>query len=733
MSTQQWLRPQLLTVFALLSTGAYASVTVPARPLIVNAYYGEAYYNNALSTTTLSQLIGAGATAHLTHLTYAFATWDNNTTPTNPCSAAPAMMTASDIQHLKAQNPNIKILISVGGANSTAAFETAISNQGADGFANACVNKLMSSFPAGYVDGIDIDWEYPTSSDTQTYSNMMASFRSRLTSYATNNHISERLLLTAAIGPEKTQYGWEFIDLATVKNDVDFFNVEFYNYAYNSSPTTESNAPISDINYNLTDPSTGIETNGTVPGSQLVMGIPFYGVHWTNVATGGCAIGGGTGTFDDPNGPTGAPPYYYIVGQIAANLAAYQHCGNTTGVSTDSDGDAWSWNDTTPYDWYEYDNPATISQKITDAQSSQSGQLGGIFAWNLQDDTPAGTLLTAMGVATNLGGAMSVTSTGLIYNRFTRQGSYTATVKNVSGQTIGGAIQLMLSALSAGVTPANNTGDIRRESVLDRHPWNDESGSFSQGHRHVQLRQRYRRHCDANCLFRELSITMQLFKLSYISFFGLLGLTASFAAADTVQYMVTVNTSTEKLDTNNPNIEFQFSPSPSPTDSATAQVTNFSISGPGALVGLGTDSGTSTGQLPLNVTQTNTSPGGDYLQGIQFGNSLTFTLTLSGTAVGPSATGAGGGTFTLDFFDNNGYLFSNSSTDVPSFTVDLNPDGSTTPTAFSSAVTYSGPNPVTSTVPEPSTCLLLAGGLIGLAASARRRTVRSQSWHVKTW
>lgn len=215
---------------------------------------------------------------------------------------------------------------------------------------------------------------------------------------------------------------------------------------------------------------------------------------------------------------------------------------------------------------------------------------------------------------------------------------------------------------------------------------------------------------------------MRSYILLSISFLGLLGFTASNAVADSVEYSITVNTSSEIGDTlNSPNIEFQFSPSSFPSDSATAEITNFSISG-GALVPPATNIGGSSGQLPGTVTQTNVVGGSDYTEGIQFGNSLTFNLILSGTAVGSSATGFGGGQFTLDFFDNNGYLFTaDPLNDGPVFTVDLNPDGSTTPTSYSSVVSYSGPGPVTSGVPEPSTWLLLSGGLIGVAALVRRR------------
>src|SRR5579875_273397 len=147
MSTSQWLRfwrsrglllartrtVPLLAIGAVLAGSAYGIVSAPAS-FVVNAYYGEAYYNNQLNTTTLADLISAGATKNLTHLTYAFA--QNNATSNDPCSGLPVAMNLSDLQSLTSQNPPVKILISIGGEGSDATFEAAISHyHSAAGFA----------------------------------------------------------------------------------------------------------------------------------------------------------------------------------------------------------------------------------------------------------------------------------------------------------------------------------------------------------------------------------------------------------------------------------------------------------------------------------------------------------------------------------------------------------------------------------------------------------------------
>ena len=437
----------LLVLGALLSTSAYPAVT--QAQFIVNAYYGD-----TPATTQLSSLISSGATSHLTHLTYAFAGSDGNS---NPCTSAPAAMNATDLKNLKAQNPNVKILISVGGENSGPVFTNAL-KQSASTFASSCVNTLMGSFP-GYVDGIDIDWEFPESgTDEQNFNALLAAFRTALDTYAQQNNITEHLLLTAAIGPEDTTNGWEFIDFTGAtyapgaNSSVDFYNVEFYNYAYGPDGVTESDAPIHDINNDIFgNPNAygaaGLIPVGGVPASKIVVGIPFYGVHYTGV-TNGTQLGQ-PGTLDPS--ANGTPPYYQIVNILSG--------GGYTNYS-DTDGSAWSWNSSSG-DFYEYDNGNTIGQKTTYAQSNQ---LGGIFAWNLQDDTTTGTLLSATPAPptapyTNVTGSVSVTAlTGMAYNRLKHTGSEVLSIMNTSGQTINGPIQLVLSGLPEGVTPTNNTG-----------------------------------------------------------------------------------------------------------------------------------------------------------------------------------------------------------------------------------------------------------------------------------
>lgn len=200
-----------------------------------------------------------------------------------------------------------------------------------------------------------------------------------------------------------------------------------------------------------------------------------------------------------------------------------------------------------------------------------------------------------------------------------------------------------------------------------------------------------------------------------ISLLALCGLMtpAAFADPASVQYQVTVDTTSQLL--NNGYIEFQFNNGPFTTQPANADVANFMTDG--VLIPPGTNTNESSGMLPGTVTLDNSTSFDDYIEEMTFGTTIAFTLDLYGPAIS-NPNGDGGGSFILDFLnsDQSAYLFTNNP-DGAAFEVDINGDGTTTATSYSSDVTFTGPT----FVPEPSSLMLLSGGLVALAYMALRR------------
>jgi hypothetical protein len=140
---------------------------------------------------------------------------------------------------------------------------------------------------------------------------------------------------------------------------------------------------------------------------------------------------------------------------------------------------------------------------------------------------------------------------------------------------------------------------------------------------------------------------------------------------------------------------------------------------------LNTTDGAVTGSLlPGPLAINNTAALNDLLENITFGDTLSFTLTLSGPAVTFPDSALPGSSFALSLYDAN---FNPLLTTDPAgtlVTVDLNPDGSTS--AFNFPSDTSGGAPAgdavlqSSTVPEPASFLLLACGVVCLGAYRMR-------------
>lgn len=172
-----------------------------------------------------------------------------------------------DIVALKRQNPRLKVLLSVGGWGSGRFSEMAASAANRAAFAKDC-RRVVSEFA---LDGIDIDWEYPTQGsagissspdDTGNFTLLMRDLRKAL---------GKRLLLTCA-----TVASGEYVDFAACIEYLDFVNVMAYDMG--NPPRHHSALYPSGISGWMTG-AQAVEAHlrKGVPASKLVMGVPFYG------------------------------------------------------------------------------------------------------------------------------------------------------------------------------------------------------------------------------------------------------------------------------------------------------------------------------------------------------------------------------------------------------------------------------------------------------------------------
>lgn len=168
---------------------------------------------------------------------------------------------------LKQVNPALKVMLSIGGWTAGRFSEMAATKENRDAFAQDC-RRIVDEYG---LDGIDMDWEYPTSSeagissspeDTDNFTLLMQELRRVLG--------SEKLLTAATICTAK------YIDFKHCLEYMDFINVMSYDM---SDPNLQHHAalypsPIS--GYCTASQAVEAHLQAGVPKHKLVMGMPFY-------------------------------------------------------------------------------------------------------------------------------------------------------------------------------------------------------------------------------------------------------------------------------------------------------------------------------------------------------------------------------------------------------------------------------------------------------------------------
>lgn len=175
---------------------------------------------------------------------------------------------------LKKTDRNLKVMLSIGGWGSGRFSEMASSETCRKTFAADC-RRVINEFG---LDGIDIDWEYPTSSsagissspqDTGNYTLLMRDIRTAIGN-------EKELTLASASNAG-------YIDFAAIIEYVDFVNIMAYDMGYapkHNSALYRSNASgqVSSIaGWVTSDEAVKAHLNAGIPAEKLVLGMPFYG------------------------------------------------------------------------------------------------------------------------------------------------------------------------------------------------------------------------------------------------------------------------------------------------------------------------------------------------------------------------------------------------------------------------------------------------------------------------
>ena len=184
----------------------------------------------------------------------------------------------------KAKNAGTKIVVSVNQSNSTAFGNVASSATLREKLADNIVNVIQTLG----LDGVDIDWETPTSSQATTFTLLMEAI------YRKVKAANPEYLVTAAIGGGMWQP--PKYDLTNSGKYLDYVNLMTYSmttgnsYYQNSLYKSTKGATLVSCSI---DESVDIFNNYNIPNNKILVGIPFYTTVQTGSGGPGSKVGSG--------------------------------------------------------------------------------------------------------------------------------------------------------------------------------------------------------------------------------------------------------------------------------------------------------------------------------------------------------------------------------------------------------------------------------------------------------
>ena len=208
---------------------------------------------------------GAPDPTYLTHINYAFGTINmSNFTQVVVDNPSRLRNTVMPLKNLK---PTLKILLSIGGWGTDGFSQMASTAARRSGFAASC-KSVIDDYG---LDGIDLDWEYPTSNMADIAASPSDKANFTLLVKEIRTAIGNDKLLTIA-APSNADY----YDFPSILNYIDYINLMTYdmgNPPYHNAPLY----PSSMEKWGSCSESVQSYVNKGVPTNKLTLGIPFYG------------------------------------------------------------------------------------------------------------------------------------------------------------------------------------------------------------------------------------------------------------------------------------------------------------------------------------------------------------------------------------------------------------------------------------------------------------------------
>jgi chitinase len=220
----------------------------------------------------------------LTHINFSFARIDAGRAVLDQPGVAADL---AKLRALRQQNPQLKVMVSIGGWLADGFSDAALTDSSRRTFADSAV-ALLREYS---LDGIDLDWEYPgqgvagikyRDADKQNFTLLLTALREELDAQSSARSRAagpQHYALTIAAADREY---FDHVEMSKLQVYLDWVNVMAYDFFNSLTPTTGHQAGLYRAEF-----AAATDRNGDaavkqylaagVPPKKIVLGVPFYG------------------------------------------------------------------------------------------------------------------------------------------------------------------------------------------------------------------------------------------------------------------------------------------------------------------------------------------------------------------------------------------------------------------------------------------------------------------------
>lgn len=292
------------------------------------------------------------------------------------------LQSIAQLKEIKAINPNLTLILSIGGWGNGGFSEASSTAVGRQKFASSAV-RVVTELP---FDGVDLDWEYPCYSeadiascpeDKQNFTLLLKTIREALD--VAGEAAGKRYLLTIAAGAD--QYYIDGTEMDQVQQYLDFIQLMTYDMRGGFQILTGHHTNLYNSTGDLfrisTEASVNLFINAGVPREKIVIGLAFYSRMWKQVPNknnGFLQMAGTTGGY--------GPEYTELVASYIDKNGFARHWDHEAKASYLFNGDTF----------ISYDDEESIAHKC---EFVKREKLAGAMFWEYSCDKTH-TLMDAM-------------------------------------------------------------------------------------------------------------------------------------------------------------------------------------------------------------------------------------------------------------------------------------------------------------------------------------------------